>query len=280
MSVIEWRNFIRFTSLPRDAHLSIIPRKRLSVYPDMSSVLYQSFKNIAIPSIRWGQAKNVTISVHESNSHHCACDLHKPLGADAKPKSSILFLCSSIGNDMKLRANVAAPPFNLLDIYGRTVDLEQYRDSKILIGFFRHAGCPFCNLRVHALTKIHTEMLGKGLKMIFFFESKGSLLLRSSFHQEVSPIPLIADPEKKWYQAYGLEPSLGKSAISHITSFVQTAMKASSVGVPMHMMKSGESFSTLPAEFLIKEGLIIHDVHYSERLNDRLSVDAIRAFVR
>ncbi|HTF17463.1 MAG TPA: redoxin domain-containing protein [Chryseolinea sp.] len=170
--------------------------------------------------------------------------------------------------------------FKLPDIYGREIDLEQYQNNKILIGFFRHAGCPFCNLRVHTLTKVHDEMNDKGLKMIFFFESKGSLMLRSSFHQEVSPIPLISDPEKKWYKAYGLEPSLAKSAVSHLTSFVQTAMKASSAGVPMHMMKSGESFSTLPAEFLISEGLMIHDVHYSEGLNDRLSVDAIRAFAR
>ncbi|MEJ1238019.1 peroxiredoxin-like family protein [Chryseolinea sp. T2] len=179
---------------------------------------------------------------------------------------------------MRLQQNLPAPLFNLPDIYGRTIDLEQYRNNKILIGFFRHAGCPFCNLRVHALTKVHAEMLGKGLKMIFFFESKSSQLLRSTFHQEVSPIPLIADPEKKWYKTYGLEPSIGKSALSHLTTFVQTAMKASSAGVPIHMMKSGESFSTMPAEFLIREGLIIDSVHYSERLNDRLSVEAIRSF--
>lgn len=181
---------------------------------------------------------------------------------------------------MKLQANLTAPLFTLSDIYGRMVDLEQYRDSKILIGFFRHAGCPFCNLRVHTLTKIHKEMNEKGLKMIFFFESKSSQLLRSSFHQEVSPIPLISDPEKKWYAAYGLEPSFAKSAVSHLTSFVQTAFKASTTGVPMHMMKSRESFNTLPAEFLVKEGLIVHQVHYSEGLGDRLSVDAIRAFAR
>jgi peroxiredoxin Q/BCP len=180
----------------------------------------------------------------------------------------------------RLHSNLKAPVFKLADIYGRSVDLEQYQNHKILIGFFRHAGCPFCNLRVHTLTKIHSEMNEQGLKMIFFFESKSSLLLRSSFHQEVSPIPLISDPEKKWYAAYGLEPSLGKSALSHLTSFVQTAIKATSTGVPMHMMKGGESFSTLPAEFLIKEGLVIHDVHYSEGLNDRFSVDAIRAFAR
>jgi peroxiredoxin Q/BCP len=179
---------------------------------------------------------------------------------------------------MKLENNLIAPVFNLKDIYGRMIDLNTYKDKKIFIGFFRHAGCPFCNIRVHALTKIHQEVKAKGLEMIFFFESKENVLLRSTFHQEVSPIPLISDPEKKWYGAYGLESSGYKSAVSHITTFVQTAFKAKSLGVPIHMMADGESISTMPAEFLIDKGLVISEVHYSERLNDRMNIDKIRAF--
>ena len=179
---------------------------------------------------------------------------------------------------MRLENNIIAPVFNLKDIYGRMIDLNSYKDKKVFIGFFRHAGCPFCNIRVHALTKIHKEMQEKGLEMIFFFESKENVLLRSTFHQEVSPIPLISDPEKKWYGAYGLESSGYKSAVSHLTTFVQTAFKARSLGVPIHMMADGESISTMPAEFLIDKGLVVRDVHYSERLNDRMSIDTIRTF--
>ena len=114
--------------------------------------------------------------------------------------------------------------------------------------------------------------------MIFFFESKENVLLRSTFHQEVSPIPLISDPEKKMYAAYGLENSGYKSAVSHITTFVQTAFKAKSLGVPVHAMADGESITTMPAEFLIDKGLVVKAVHYSERLNDRMNIDTIRAF--
>lgn len=179
---------------------------------------------------------------------------------------------------MKLESSLIAPHFKQKDIYGRMIDLVDYKDKKLFIGFFRHAGCPFCNLRVHALTKVHEEFKAKGLEMIFFFESKENVLLRSTFHKEISPIPLISDPEKKWYDAYGLESSGYKSAISHITTFVQTAYKASSLGIPTHMMADGESIKTMPAEFLVSEGLIIKEVHYSERLNDRLNIERIRAF--
>ena len=125
---------------------------------------------------------------------------------------------------------------------------------------------------------MHEELRAKGMEMIFFFESKGSVLLRSSFHQGVSPIPLIPDPEKKWYDAYGLESSGYKSAVSHITTFVQTAFKASAAGVPVHMMADGESIKTMPAEFLLDKGLLVKEVHYSERLNDRLNIEKIMAF--
>jgi hypothetical protein len=57
-------------------------------------------------------------------------------------------------------------------------------------------------------------------------------------------------------------------------------IKAKAAGVPVHMMADGESFSTMPAEFLLDRGLVIKKVHYSERLNDRLSVDDILAFAK
>jgi peroxiredoxin Q/BCP len=179
---------------------------------------------------------------------------------------------------MKLELNVAAPVFNLKDIFGRMIDLNAYKEKRVFIGFFRHAGCPFCNLRVHALTKAHQQLKDKGLEMIFFFESKENVLLKSIFHKEVSPIPLISDPQKIWYNAYGLENSGLKSATSHLTSFVQTAFKAYTVGIPMHMMKDGESISTIPAEFLLEKGLLIKKVHYAQGLNDRISMDIIHSF--
>ncbi len=179
---------------------------------------------------------------------------------------------------MGLSKNSVAPLFKLNDVYGRLIDLSNYKNKRILLGFFRHAGCPFCNLRVHTLTRVHEELKAKDLEMIFFFESKGSVILRSTFHQGVSPIPIISDPEKVWYGKYGLENSLLRSTISHVTSFVQTTAKAKSAGLPVHAMASGESFATMPAEFLLESDLIIKKVHYSERLNDRLDVDDIRRF--
>ena len=165
---------------------------------------------------------------------------------------------------MSLQKDIVAPVFTLKDVFGRVIDLNAYREKKVLIAFFRHAGCPFCNLRVHALSKAYEELRSHALGMIFFFESKEKVILRSSFHLGVSPIPIIADPEKVWYNVYGLETSGYKSAISHLTSFAQSVWKARSLGLPVHLMADGESISTIPAEFLLDKGLVIKKLHYSQ----------------
>jgi len=180
---------------------------------------------------------------------------------------------------MKLTLNVTAPTFHLEDVFGRNINLAKYKGKKVMIAFFRHVGCPFCNLRVHTLTKAYETLKVKNLEMIFFFESNKTLILKSTFHKDVSPIPIIADPEKKWYSIYGLEESAFKSAYSHLTMFIQTAIKAKLKGLPLHAMAGGESINTMPAEFLLDENLIIRKLHYSQHLNDRMSIDAIMEFV-
>jgi len=118
----------------------------------------------------------------------------------------------------------------------------------------------------------------KNMAMIFFFESASDILLRSTFHKNVSPIPLIADPDKLWYQTYGIENSAAKSLKSHLTKFIKTAIEAKKHKLPFHMMSGKESINTIPAEFLLDEDLIIRKIHYAEGLADRFSMEEIYAF--
>jgi peroxiredoxin len=177
-----------------------------------------------------------------------------------------------------LDINAPAPIFKLIDIFDREINLTAYKGKKVLIAFFRHAGCPFCNTRVHNLQKAHPELKAKGLEMIFFFESKKELLLSSNFHKTISPVPLISDPDKIWYDAYGVESSALKSAKSHFTSFFQKVFEAKKKGLPVHWMSGDESIKTIPAEFLMDERGIIRKVHYANGLRDRMSMEAITKF--
>jgi len=179
-----------------------------------------------------------------------------------------------------LNINAPAPTFKLRDIFNREIDLESYQGKRVLIAFFRHAGCPFCNTRVHNLEKKSEEFKARGLEMIFFFESTKELLLSSSYHESLSPVPIIADPERNWYSSYGVEKSLAKSLKSHFTTFFGALVEAKQKRLPIHWMSGKESFSSIPAEFLIDEKGFVKHLHYARGLRDRMSMEAIYDFIK
>ncbi|PIB35701.1 alkyl hydroperoxide reductase [Reichenbachiella sp. 5M10] len=183
-----------------------------------------------------------------------------------------------MSESLTLTINTPSPNFDLIDIFDRRVNLKDYRGKKVLVAFFRHAGCPFCNIRVHRLQKRHAEFKALGLEMIFFFESEAKVLKSHAFHIDVNPIPLIADPEKVWYTKYGIESSGMKSAISHATTFFQTVIQAKMKGLPVHMMEGKESIKTIPAEFLLDEKGMVKKVHYAKNLTDRMKLETIAEF--
>lgn len=181
---------------------------------------------------------------------------------------------------MTLDINSPAPKFKLDDIFDRPIDLNAYKGKKVLVAFFRHAGCPFCNTRVHSLQKKHREFKDRGLEMIFFFESSKETLLASHFHKSVSPIPIIADPEKEWYAKYGIEQSALKSVKSRFTSFFVAIMEAKLKKLPAHSIVGEESINTIPAEFLMNGRGFIKKVHYSKGLRQRMSFQDIEEFIQ
>jgi peroxiredoxin len=179
---------------------------------------------------------------------------------------------------MKLHDHQPAIDFSVADIYGKKISLSDFKGKKIHLGFFRNVNCPFCNLRVHQLSKLNNAFEENDFKIIYFFESSSKLLLKSIFHQEISPIPLVGDPEKKIYQQYGVETSALKM-IS--TLFVKGAMKDLKAGGALNLPTEKDKDATqtlMPADFLIDESFKIHKAHYGKNLNDHISIDDIKRF--
>ena len=184
------------------------------------------------------------------------------------------------GERIIMKVNETAPRFEVTDIFDREIKLADYRGKRVLIGFFRHAGCPFCNTRVHRLEARHKEFKEMGLEMIFFFESDKETLLGNSFHRGISPIPIISDPDKTWYDAYGVEESAAISAKSHLTSFFSNVVRAKLNRLPVHWMKGEESINTIPAEFLLDEYGMVQKLLYCKSLTQRMSMDVIIDFAK
>jgi peroxiredoxin len=179
---------------------------------------------------------------------------------------------------MKLFKNQPALDFTVNDIYGKPITLSDFKGKKIHLGFFRNVNCPFCNLRVHQLSKLNDAFASKNLKIIYFFESDAKHLLKSIFHTDISPIPLIGDPKKTIYTLYGVEASLIKMMSTFLVKGTMKTMKeGSSLNLPSEKDKDATQ-SLIPADFLIDEQFNIAKAHYGKNLNDHIPIEEIKAF--
>ena len=179
---------------------------------------------------------------------------------------------------MKLYKGDAAKDFTTKDIYGKTIKLSDFKGKKILLGFFRNVNCPFCNLRVHELTKQKAVLDGRNVQMIFLFESSAKLLSLSTFHQGISPIPLIGDPEKVIYKEYGVENStLGILKTFLSPSSLRMMEEAKKLNLPKEEDKTATK-SLMPADFLIDENFVIQYAHYGKDMADHIPLPMIMNF--
>ena len=108
---------------------------------------------------------------------------------------------------MRLLKGNQAPAFLAQDIEGKTVTLSDYKDKKLLICFFRYAGCPFCQLAVRNLVFAYPELHKRGLNIITLFQSPKPSVLKYPGEFK-PPFPLIPDPNEDIYNLYGIEDSL------------------------------------------------------------------------
>lgn len=179
---------------------------------------------------------------------------------------------------MKLRVGQQAPDFNVKSIQNGDIKLSDFKGKKILLCFFRNVNCPFCNMRVHQLLKLRDQFERQNLQMLFFFESSERHLQMSTFHQEISPIPLISDSKKVIYTNYGVEQSLLKRLNTFISKGTFDAIQeAKKLNLPPE--KDVDASPTLiPADFLMDENQKIVQAYYGAHLNDHITIDEIKKF--
>lgn len=182
---------------------------------------------------------------------------------------------------MKLTAGKPAIEFEAKDIHGTSFKLTDFKGKKIYLGFFRNVNCPFCNLRVHQLRKLYSESQKNGVEFVFLFESANNILKRSIFHQEISPIPLIGDPEKVIYKKYGVEASTIKMLKTFLnpSNFAQLKEGKKLQGIPTEKDKDA-TFNLIPADFLIDEDFMIVKAHYGQHVNDHIDLNEVKRFAK
>lgn len=177
---------------------------------------------------------------------------------------------------MKLEGGSIAPLFNTADVYGNPISLTSYRGKKVMLVFFRYAGCPMCAFYMTTLIGKFKTFEEKGLCPIVFFQSPKDHVIEGACEPHKPSFPVIADPKKEIYSVYGVESSITKTlqpanAVAFYTATIKEHFK---------QKKIDGDFFLLPAEFLINEQGVIHTAHYWQNFADPIATPDIEAFIQ
>ena len=172
---------------------------------------------------------------------------------------------------MQLKVNQNSPEFNGIDLNGKTISLNNYKNKKVLISFLRGASCAFCNMRVHELIKNYSELQKNNIEIITVFTSSKTEMEKYVGKQQ-APFPMVPNPSLSLYKKFGVE-------YSHLGMFVAMFKRMptliKSMGKGMFGLKSLFDVPSLPADFLINEKGGIEIAYYGKDYGDHLTIDDI-----
>ena len=174
---------------------------------------------------------------------------------------------------MRLKMGDEVKNIKLPAIDGSVFDTSRLRGRPFMISFFRFAGCPFCNMRVHELVK-HYQSFGDDFEIVALFDSPLQNLVRH-IEGHKAPFPVLADEENQYYKEYAIEHSLS-GVIKGMTLRMPTLIKAMCKGYIPTTIKG--SMTTMPADFLIDREGIIQRAYYGQDEGDHLPLDQVKAF--
>lgn len=174
---------------------------------------------------------------------------------------------------MRLTPGTVAPQIVLPAVSGKTFDTDTLSGRPWMLSFFRFAGCPFCNMRLHGLVRRFDQYADDFTIVAVFDSPLDNLQAHSRRHN--APFPILADEYNRAYREYGIERSL-LGVAKGITTRIPTLVKATLMGfIPM---KVKGSMTTMPADFLIDtEGRIV-EAYYGRDEGDHLPFEQVAAF--
>jgi thioredoxin-dependent peroxiredoxin len=122
----------------------------------------------------------------------------------------------------------------------------------------------------------------QGLMIVAVYESTRENMLeyvQDNTGRRRFPFTIIADPERKFYQAFQVETSFSKMMGGFMKgSVVSMAMKGGDFSQSHSKPKQDGTMTRIGADFLIDERGIIQTAHYGSHLGDHLSVEAVSRF--
>jgi peroxiredoxin Q/BCP len=102
-----------------------------------------------------------------------------------------------------LKEGDEAPGFTAKDQNGKTVSLSDFKGKKVILYFYPQDNTPTCTTEACNFRDNYQSMLSKGFEVIGV--SPDTEKSHKKFEKKFNlPFPLIADPDRKIVEAYGL----------------------------------------------------------------------------
>jgi peroxiredoxin Q/BCP len=174
---------------------------------------------------------------------------------------------------MKLKQGDPVIDLRLPALDDSIFNTEPLRGRRYMLSFFRFAGCPFCNIRMHELVTRYNE-LPEGFTIVAVFDAPLDDLKRHETRHHAA-FPVLADGANTYYKEYSIDRSvLGmlKGAVVRFPALVRAILR----GYLPTTIKG--KVHTLPADFLVDEQGRIQTAHYGRDLGDHLPFEKVKAF--
>lgn len=134
--------------------------------------------------------------------------------------------------------------------------------------FRRFAGCPVCNLHLRSFTRAFDRISAAGLLTVAFFHSSAESMRP---YQGDLPFPAVPDPERRWYDFFGVEQATFAVARPQV---MWSALKGLALARSNPFAGEGGQRG-LPADFLLGPDGRLVDLHYGAHADDQWSVDDV-----
>lgn len=166
-----------------------------------------------------------------------------------------------------------APDFSIVDVYGDTVRLSDFKGKKVLINFYRSVGCPVCNLYFHSLQEHADSFRQQGLVIISVYESPAAPMKKYLEGEEFYSY-MIPDSTERLYHLYRVQRSWWKMFKSNFTGTYRKIRQ----GYKLYneRLKYDAHMNRINADFLIDEHGQILVAYYGRYFGDHVGMDVIR----
>lgn len=173
-----------------------------------------------------------------------------------------------------LNFNRSAPDLALLKPSGEPVQLSSlWVERPLLLAFTRHFGCTQCKEMLEELVTGKDRIEQAGLNLAFVMQ--GTPAATAAFAQQYAPgLLCLSDPERKAYQAYGLER--GDLFQTFLNPKVWSAIsKSRKKGYPVEMPPAGQDAMQMGGVFIISRTGRIELPYYFDHIADHPPLDLL-----